>query len=78
MRSGLLGAAVLVGILMVYWAALFVWQRSLLFPAPSVSGAPPRPGDAEVVWLEIGGDSVEAWFLPPLVDARDPAPLRPH
>jgi fermentation-respiration switch protein FrsA (DUF1100 family) len=75
MRSGLLGATVLVGLLVVYWAALFVWQRSLLFPAPPVSGAPPRPGDAEVVWIEIGGDSVEAWFLPPLVDARDPAPL---
>ena len=75
MRSGLIGAAVLMGLLIVYWAALFLWQRALLFPAPPVSGAPARPADAEVVWLDAGRDSVEAWYLPPLIDRTGPAPL---
>jgi len=75
MRPALVGAAVLMGLLVVYWAALFAGQRALLFPAPSLSGAPPRPNDAEVVRLEIAGGSVEAWYLPPLVGARGPAPL---
>jgi pimeloyl-ACP methyl ester carboxylesterase len=75
MRSALVGATVLVALLVVYWAALFVWQRALLFPAPPLSGAATRPNDAEAVWLEIAGASVEAWYLPPLADARGPAPL---
>ena len=61
--------------LVVYWGSLFVWQRALLFPAPSLAGAAPRPADAEAVWLEIAGGSVEAWYLPPLAGAGGPAPL---
>lgn len=75
MRSALVGATVLMGVLVVYWAGLFAWQRALLFPAPPLSGAAPRPSDAEAVWFEIAGGSVEAWYLPPLVNARSPAPL---
>ena len=75
MRPALLGAGVLMGLLVVYWAALFVWQRALLFPAPSLAGAPARPSDAKAVWLEIAGGSVEAWYLPPLAGVRAPAPL---
>lgn len=75
MRSALVGAMVLIGLLVVYWAGLFLWQRALLFPAPPLVAAPARPSDAEPVWLEIAGGWVEAWYLPPLVDARGPAPL---
>ena len=75
MKPALVGAAVLMGSLVAYWAALFVWQRALLFPAPSLAGALPRPNDATVVQLEIAGGSVEAWYLPPLIGARGPAPL---
>ena len=75
MRPALVGAAVLLGLLVVYWAGLFVWQRALLFPAPALAGAPARPSDAEAVWLATAGGPVEAWYLPPLVSARGPAPL---
>ncbi len=75
MRPALLGAVVLMGLLAVYWAGLFLWQRALLFPAPSLAGAAARPHDAETVWLEIPGGSVEAWYLPPLVGTGGPAPL---
>jgi len=75
MRPTLAGVTVLMGLLLVYWAGLFVWQRALLFPAPRLAGATARPSDAEAVWLEIAGGSVEAWYLPPLVGARGPAPL---
>lgn len=75
MRPVLVGAAVLLVLLLVYWAGLFVGQRALLFPAPSLVGAAARPGDAEAVWLKIAGGSVEAWYLPPLAGARGPAPL---
>jgi pimeloyl-ACP methyl ester carboxylesterase len=75
MRPALVGATVLMGLLVVYWAGLFVWQRALLFPAPPLDGAAARPSDAEAVWLEIAGGAVEAWYLRPLVSARGPAPL---
>ena len=75
MRPALVGASVLIGLLVVYWAGLFVWQRALLFPAPPLAGAAARPADAEAVWLETAGGRVEAWYLMPLVAARGPAPL---
>jgi hypothetical protein len=75
MRSVVVVVAGLAGIVTLYWVALFVWQRALLFPAPSLVGAPARPGDAESVSLEIPGGSVEAWYFPPLSDVHGPAPL---
>jgi fermentation-respiration switch protein FrsA (DUF1100 family) len=57
-----------------YWALLFVGQRSLLFPAPAVAGAPPRPADAEPVWLETPAGRVESWWLPPAVSSAGPCP----
>ena len=58
----------------VYLAAAFAAQRSVLFPkppVPRVSIGDARP-DVEVVWL--GPDrGVEAWFLPPRAGSR-PAP----
>jgi len=68
-------ATVLLGLLLLYWAALFFWQRALLFPAPPIAGAAARPGDVKAVWLTTTTGLVEAWYLPPLVNAGTPAPL---
>jgi len=68
---GFAAAALLAG----YWGLLFLMQRSLLFPAPGVEGAPPRPFDAEQVWLAIGVGQIEAWFLPPTPRAVGLSPL---
>jgi pimeloyl-ACP methyl ester carboxylesterase len=68
-------ATVLLGVLLVYWAALFFWQRTLIFPAPSAAGAPARPTDAKVIWLETPTAKVEAWYLPPLVSSGARASL---
>ena len=57
-------ALLLVALVLVYWAFLFTRQRAILFPAPDPAGAPPRPADAEVVWLETPAARVEAWYLP--------------
>ena len=53
---------------------VLLFQRRLLFPRPPApSVAPPVPAGAEVLRLDVGGDEVEAWLLPPL-DA-DGAPV---
>ena len=51
-------------ILLAYWTLLFFVQRSLSFPRPDLASAPPRPGDAEAVWLEHPAGRTEAWLLP--------------
>jgi fermentation-respiration switch protein FrsA (DUF1100 family) len=62
-------------LVLAWWAFLFSVQRRLLFPAPPVSTAPPRPADAQVVWLESEAGRTEAWLLPPIASARTPAPV---
>lgn len=61
--------------LVAYWALLFLVQRALLFPAPSPSGAPPRPHDARQVWVSTPAGQVEAWYLRPFDALSRPAPL---
>lgn len=68
-------ALALGAILVAYWALLFLTQRTLMFPAPPVAGAPARPADAEEVWLPTPAGQVEAWFLPPMGAPSGPAPL---
>jgi pimeloyl-ACP methyl ester carboxylesterase len=68
-------AVVLALVLGVYWTFLFFVQRRLLFPAPSIVGAPARPPDARQVWLPGRRGETEAWFLPPLAGDTPPAPL---
>jgi fermentation-respiration switch protein FrsA (DUF1100 family) len=68
---GLVVAALVAG----YWCLLFLTQRSILFPAPPVAGAPGRPADAEQVWLATAAGRVEAWFLPPATARAARAPL---
>lgn len=58
-----------------YWALLFFAQRSMLFPAPPLGGAPPRPAFAEQVWLKTTFGRVEAWYLPPAGESARPSPL---
>jgi fermentation-respiration switch protein FrsA (DUF1100 family) len=71
-----IGAVVVaVGLLAAYWALLFVTQRSILFPAPRVAGAPPRPPDAQQVWLNTSFGRVEAWYLPATGSPGVPSPL---
>src|SRR5689334_6216305 len=49
-------------------------QRHLLFPRPSVAGAPERPKDAIQVWLPTSAGRTEAWYLPPVGASATPAP----
>lgn len=67
--------AVLLFVPVAYWVLLFLGQRALLFPAPSLAGAPARPPDAEPVWLETSSGRIEAWLLPPAGSWPGPAPL---
>jgi len=71
------GVAIAAGALAAYWGLLFVGQRVLLYPAPPRWGAPPRPADAEPVWLSASDARIEAWYLPPTggVGLAGPAPL---
>lgn len=69
------GALVAVGLLAVYWTLLFFAQRSILFPAPPLAGAPPRPADAEQIWLTTSFGRVEAWYLPAIRSESGPSPL---
>jgi hypothetical protein len=64
MKVFLLLGLILAALLIAYWTLLFLAQRSLLFPAPLVAGAPARPADAEQVWLATEGGRIEAWLLP--------------
>jgi uncharacterized protein len=67
-RSLAFALALLAVVLFVvaYWGLLFVGQRSLLFPAPPLSGAPTRPPDVDAVWLDTSSGRVELWWLPPI------------
>ena len=71
MRRVILAFAAFVAL---YLAAVFVGQRSLLFPRPSVARAPARPADATSFWLVTGAGRVEAWYLPPKIE-NGAAPL---
>lgn len=62
-------------ILAAYWTVLFFVQRTLTFPRPDLASAPPRPDDAEVVWLQHPAGRTEAWLLPARQSAPGPAPV---
>jgi fermentation-respiration switch protein FrsA (DUF1100 family) len=66
-----LAAALVAG----YWCLLYLTQRSLLFPASIVAGAPGRPADAVQLWLPGEAGRTEAWFLPPTTPAVPNAPI---
>jgi len=69
------GVVVALTLLAAYWTLLYFAQRSMLFPMPPVSGAPPRPASAEQVWLATTFGRVEAWYLPPIGTHQGAAPL---
>lgn len=64
----------LVGVAIAYVGAMALLQRRILFPRPTVSGAPARPQDALQVWLPTPAGQVEAWYLPPTGASFAPAP----
>jgi fermentation-respiration switch protein FrsA (DUF1100 family) len=74
-RTFLLMGLIVAALLAAYWTLLFFMQRSLLFPAPLVAGAPARPADAEQVWLATAGGRVEAWLLPATEPTSAASPL---
>ncbi len=69
------GVLVAVTLLAAYWALLFFAQRSILYPAPRLMGAAPRPSDAEQIWLNTSFGRVEAWYLPAIRPAQSRSPL---
>ena len=69
------GALAAIVLLAAYWTLLFVVQRSMLFPALPVAGAPPRPPFVEQIWLSTSFGRVEAWYLPAIEPAPERAPL---
>lgn len=70
-----IAALLFVTIVLIYWGLLYSRQRAILFPAPDPPGAPQRPADARVIWLETPAGRVEAWYLPPFDSIGGPAPL---
>lgn len=62
-------------VVICYWAILFTVQRKLLFRPPLATAAPPRPVDAQQIWLDSPAGKTEAWYLPPLVNASSRNPL---
>jgi fermentation-respiration switch protein FrsA (DUF1100 family) len=68
-------AAALLALVAIYWSLLFMGQRRLLFPAPPLTGAPPRPPDAQAIWLDGSSGRVEAWWLPPRGPSTARAPV---
>jgi len=69
------GALAAIVLLAAYWALLFFAQRSILFPVPRLAGLPPKPPDAEQIWLSTSFGRVEAWYLPGTESAGGPSPL---
>lgn len=57
---------------LVYCVMLFLFQRQIIFPAGM---AGPAPGPAavpglDIVWFDLDGNRVEAWYLPPADDPK--------
>ncbi|MFC1857432.1 alpha/beta hydrolase [Thermodesulfobacteriota bacterium] len=65
-------------IYLAYCCLLFLCQRQLIFPRYAIEVPPDRSqsiAGLERVWLEIGGDKVETWYLaPPDGFNKGPAP----
>jgi len=72
--------AVLVGALLVV-AAIHGLQVWATFPSPPAAAGRPsavNDADGETLWLEVGGDRVEAWLLPAPVSGAAPLLMFTH
>jgi uncharacterized protein len=74
-----IAVAVICGLVLLYFGAIFAAQRALLFPRPRLAGVPHRPPDVVQVWLATSAGRVEAWYLPPeSTEARAPVLIYFH
>lgn len=65
MSNGLAAAGLLAAAILVWVAAAWSLQRSVLFPRPPAPTSSPADGRSDVEVVKLGGDGVEAWYLPP-------------
>ena len=76
--TGLIRIALLIaGIYLGFGILLFVFQRQMLFPrdaAVTLAATPVSEDALERMWIDAGGQRVEAWFIPP-ENASGPAPV---
>jgi hypothetical protein len=68
---------------LLYGAALFVFQRSMLFPRQGLHGDSGLPdvGGLRQQWLQSNVGRVETWYLPPVpakADVKSPAVIFAH
>ncbi|HME72804.1 MAG TPA: alpha/beta hydrolase [Myxococcota bacterium] len=58
-------------------AAVFWFERALLFPKPVAprDDAAWRRAGAQRFWVQVRGGGSEVWWLPPLLSSAGPAPL---
>jgi pimeloyl-ACP methyl ester carboxylesterase len=63
----------------IYCLLLFLFQRTLIYPKPTLDRSVTRETDRkdkETWWLETGSGKIEAWFFPsPLTDSSSPSPV---
>ncbi|MFH1982045.1 MAG: alpha/beta hydrolase [Pseudomonadota bacterium] len=76
--TGLVKIAFLIAaIYLGFGMLLFAFQRVMLFPrdaAVTLAAAPVPEGALERMWINVAGQRVEAWFIPPET-ASGPAPI---
>jgi fermentation-respiration switch protein FrsA (DUF1100 family) len=65
MSNGLAAAGLLAATVLIWVAAVWSLQRSVLFPRPPAPSVSPAAGRGDVEIVRLGSDDVEAWYLPP-------------
>ena len=67
-----------VGLYILYMVCLYIFQHALMFPgARTLHGIEPPdlPEGAERFWVDVDDQPVEGWFLPPVNQHQENAPL---
>jgi pimeloyl-ACP methyl ester carboxylesterase len=66
MSNGPAVAGVLAASVLIWVAAAWSLQRSVLFPRPPAPSVSPAAGHKDVEIVRLGRDEVEVWYLPPI------------
>jgi fermentation-respiration switch protein FrsA (DUF1100 family) len=76
-RKLIVAIAFVLGIVGACVAGVVFLERALLFPKPLAphEDAAWRGAGAQQLWVRVSGGQSEAWWLPPLLPSRGPAPL---